>query len=377
MLVRVTRSTVAACLLSGLLAMHCSKNRETAPTPNAAASAPQVAATAKPTALGTSTARAAPSDAGSTGDAAAAKPSGALVPSTNHASSFCAIFGTYPDGAKASAESGRDKLLKAGVADVAVRETSEFNELAWGQLVIVSVAKSREDAEAARAKGAAAAKGFVKPCTELTGSFAATAQAVDAIDADTDGCLGWNLAKKSAVCILTSGSLQQGHEATVTFLGATTEPDFTWLKSPGLSFDAKVDPKTVTRLKTAVAKGGYQAFGDYRVRELEPGEEALWAAPKFGIRYERRKQADVVTGQGSWNHVNDALVLDCKNEKTKLFEEELQGVDSQPVRMYWSPKSALLLLRWDAHFALEGDNGGFSKAELYDLSSGCPKALQP
>lgn len=367
------RVTNAGWLFIALAALHC-KSRNVAPAPTPA----PATATASAILTAPSPTRPAPSDAGRALDGAATKPEGILVPSTNRSTSFCAIFGTYPLDARASAEVGRDKIAKTGVPDVSVRETAEFGELSWGQLIVVSVAPSREEAEARRAKGSLATKGFARPCTELSGTFTATGEPAEKqVQEDSVGCLGWNPKKKSALCLLFDGSLQGGSEDTVTFLGASAEKNFLWLKTPALAFDVKVNAKTIARTKAAAAKGGYRTFADYRVRELQPGEEANWATPKFSIRYERRKRPDFVEFAGSWNDVTDTIMLQCKDEKTTLFESDIQGVDEQPVRLYWSPKDEVLLVTWHVHFAYEGNNGGFLKATMLDLASGCPKPVMP
>lgn len=318
------------------------------------------------------------------GDSGAAKAEGPLVPAKARATSFCAIFGTYPANAKASAEVGREKIAKTGVEGVTVRETSDFAELAWGQLIVVSVASTREEAVVRSAKGSLATKGMVRPCSELLGTFEVSKEPAEKnVSANSIGCPGWNPAKKRAVCITYDGSLQLGSEDTVTFLagsGSAEEKDFTWLKTPALNFDTKVDPKTVSRLKAALTKGGYRSLSDYRVRELEPGDEALWAAPKFSIRYERRMRPGITIETGSWNSVSDRIVLDCgssgsgsgsKTEKTVLFEGDMEGVDEQPLSLYWSAEHSVLLAKWRMHFGREGDNGGFLKAKLLDLSTVC------
>ena len=356
------RSLAMLAALAALPALHCKSRTTDPPTPTATAATTRASATAPPLPSGVRDASA-PEDASAAPDAARRLPEGTLTAAAPRATSFCTLYGTYPEDAKASAEAGRQKLAKAGVEDVAVRETSEFTELAWGQLVVVSVANTRAEADARSSKANLGQKPFVRPCSEVSGSFAPSAEPIGkGLNGNASGCLGWNPAKKSAVCILEEGSLQQGREATVTFLGSATEKAFTWLKTPALTFDAKVDAKTVARLGEALRKGGYQSFADYRVREIQPGEEAPWGTPKFSIRYERRDKGDEVTVAGSWNDVHDTVSIDCKGDKTTLFESDLQGVVSQPLRMYWSPKNALLLVSWDTTFAREGDNGGFTGA---------------
>lgn len=361
-----------AWCLAGMLALGC-KGKESGnhgPGPTATTS---VGALPLPSPTTSTSARASATlvDA-SAGDGDVAKRPGVPVLAATKASSFCAIFGTYPANARDGAEGGRARLAKDGIEGLEVRATSDFSELAWGMLVVVSVANTRDGAEAIRRKGSAPSKAFVKPCTELSGSFTVSKEPAEKrVDGDSTGCVGWNPQKKSAVCIESDGSLQRGYNDTVKFLGKTTESEFTWQKIAPREFDAKVDPKAVQKLKTALQKGDYRSLSDYRVREIGPGEVATWAAPAFSIRYDRTKRPDVSTMSGSWNDVSDSILLECGGKKIPLFSDDIQGADEQALRLYWHGESGSVLTSWRVHFGLEGDNGTLERAKWLDIASLC------
>ncbi len=308
-----------------------------------------------------------------TADASAASDAGKngrLVRGAQEPEAFCAIFGTFPEGQEAQAQKLQKAVEQLGVSSLEVKSTSELRELAWGQLVVLAELPTRAEAEAAVAKGKPAAKGFVKGCSPVSGAQGgqgASAASVD-VDENTDGCVGWNPAKGTAACITGTSSIQGGEDTKAQFFGGS---DLPWLVTPRLTFDAKVDAKHIDAVKRALDAGGYLSLKGERVRKLFPGEEAVWASPRFTVRYERRQQPDVETSLGSWPLADDHLEIDCAGKKTALVDRTVEGVTSAEAHLFWAPKQHLLLVQWKYLFGMEGDSGGATVAHLLAIDALC------
>ncbi len=300
----------------------------------------------------------------------AGKP-GRLVRGAQEPAAYCAIFGTFPEGQTSQAQKLQRAVEQLGVSSLEVKSTSELRELAWGQLSVLAVLPTRAEAEAAVAQAKPAAKGFVKGCSPLSGTAGGSGASAASADVDENagGCIGWNPGKGTAACITGTSSIQGGEDTKVQFFGGGA--DLPWLTTPALTFDAKVDPKEVRGLQRALDAGGHVSLKGERMREVFPGEEAVWASPRFTVRYERRQKPDVQTSVGSWPLADDRLELECGGKKVALVDQSVEGVTNASARLFWAPAVRLLLVEWHYQFGLEGNSGGATVAHLLAIDSAC------
>ncbi|MFT7624727.1 MAG: hypothetical protein ACI9WU_003916, partial [Myxococcota bacterium] len=195
-----------------------------------------------------------------------------------------------------------EKARGAGQTSAAVYDTRLTENLAWGQLAVVAavlpdknaakevVAQLKEAGiqayarrcELGMAEPILAAKDLA-PLAELS----AKPVQLDLNDALGSGCFGWSAARKQAVCITGSGSIQEGEDFEMIFPPGDQTIGLPTSENPADMLDPEIRVDAAGRAEASKGLAGFVALPEPTRILAAPGVVAF-GRPNVTIRYVRR-----------------------------------------------------------------------------------------
>jgi hypothetical protein len=187
------------------------------------------------------------------------------------------------------------------------------------------------------------------------------------------GCVAVDAAGE-ALCVTESGGLQAGTTFELAWLSPTNADVWPAADIPSLSFDpARLDADTQARALARLVRGGYGAMPAPTwgaALAQDSADVATIDDPAVRIVWTRTAGEHIDAGDGAWTSYHD-VVKSERPAACALGEGDIENPGRSELRAWRLPGGAVLVER-DTTWAIEGDRGGDTVAQVIAPGRDCP-----